>query len=58
MNSRIEKPSQPDDNMGQYGETKEDTHGVEMLKFTENDEIKALNIDVKIPDPQDRKLHS
>ena len=36
LNARVGKASKPDDIIGQYGEGKKNTSGVEMLKFLEN----------------------
>ena len=33
FNARVRKADQPDDIIGQYGEEKRNTNGLEMLKF-------------------------
>ena len=43
---------QPDDIIGQYGEEKRNTNGVEMLKFLENSEMKTLNDRARKPEAQ------
>ena len=43
MATRVRKAGQPDDIIGQYGEEKKNTNGVEMLKFLENNKMKTLN---------------
>ena len=42
-NARVGKASRPDDIIGQYGEGKKNTNGVEMRKFLESNEMKTLN---------------
>ena len=43
FNARVGKASRPDDIIGQYGEGKKNTNGVEMCKFLESNELKTLN---------------
>ena len=38
FNARVGKAGQPDGIIGQYGEKKRDTDGVEMVKFRQNNE--------------------
>ena len=38
FNARVRKAGQPDDIIGQYGEEKRNTNGIEMLKFLGNNE--------------------
>ena len=52
FNARVGKAGQPDDIMGQYGEDKKNTNGVEMLKFLENNEMKTLNDRARKPEAQ------
>ena len=43
FNARVGTADQPNDIIGQYGEEKRNTNGLEMLKFLENNEMKTLN---------------
>ena len=43
FNARVGKASRPDDIIGQYGEGKKNTNGVEMLEFLESNDMKTLN---------------
>ena len=52
FNARVGKVDQPDDIIGQYGEEKRNTHGVEMLKFLGNNEIRTLNDRAQKPEVQ------
>ena len=47
-----EEAGQPGDSIGQYGEDKKNTNGVEMLKFLENNEMKTLNYRARKPEAQ------
>ena len=46
-NSRIGKASNPNENIGQYGEATTNKNGADMLKFRKNNEMKTLNDRVK-----------
>ena len=43
FNARVGTADQPADIIGQYGEEKRNTNGVEMLKFLGNTELRTLN---------------
>jgi len=52
FNARVGKANQPNDIIGQYGEEKRNTNGVEMLKFLGNNELRTLNDRVQKPEAQ------
>lgn len=52
FNSRIGKASNPNENIGQYGEVTKNKNGAEMLKFLQNNEMKTLNDRVKKSGPE------
>ena len=49
FNARIGKASNPNENIGHYGELTKNTNGAEMLKFLKNNEMKKLNDRMKNP---------
>ena len=51
FNSRIGKASNPNENIGQYGEVIKNMNGAEVLMFLKN-EMKTLNDSVKKPGPE------
>ena len=51
FNARLGTADQPDDIIGQYGEEKRNTNGVEMLKFLGN-ELRTLDDIVQKPEAQ------
>ena len=51
-NSRIGEESNPNENIGQYGEVPKNKNGAEMLMFLKNIEMKTLNDRVKKPGPE------
>ena len=52
FNSRIGKASNPNENIGRYGEVTKNKNGAEMLKFLQNNEMKTLNDRVKKSGPE------
>ena len=50
-NSRIGEESNPNENIGQYGEVPKNKNGAEMLMFLKN-EMKTLNDRIKKPGPE------
>ena len=52
FNSRIGKASNPNENIGHYGEVTKNKNGAEMLMFLKNIEMKTLNDRVKKPGPE------